>query len=67
MTFGDTVYHITFNHSGRNTKIHANNKTGLMEKNDAEIQKRKLLAHIDKIQLCLQEISQLFHPKKGAD
>ena len=38
-----------------------------MSKNDAEIQKRKLLEHINKIQLCLQEISQLFHPKKGAD
>ena len=67
MTFSDTVYHIRFYHSGRNTEIHADNKTGLMRKNDAEIQKRKLLEHINKTQLCLQEISQLFHPKKGAD
>ena len=29
-TFSDTVYHITFYHSGRNTEIHGNNKTGLM-------------------------------------
>ena len=30
MTFSDTVYHITFYHSGRNTEIHGNSKTGLM-------------------------------------
>lgn len=30
VTFSDTVYHITFYHSGRNTEIHGNSKTGLM-------------------------------------